>query len=171
MVFQGIEQHQTDHDLVSMVAKTHAVRPFVTFEIPGVAGQAVIARHHLEQVGIADALSPLQVAPVVRHGGQPHQDLENVAVQLRPGTGQVAEIGGDRGMLHDGGRHIGHPMEPGRASQQFRDGQQTVFGVLGGAEQTQRPSVPFFKSRLPGMSSTTFVYRISFRSISRRRPS
>ena len=111
-------------------------------EVPGVPGEAVVARQHLEDVRVAQPLRPFQEAALAGHGRQPHQRLQHVAVQLRALVGQGPEIARHRRALHEGRGHVGHAIEPRRAAEQLGDGEQPVLGVLGRPEQARRAELP-----------------------------
>ena len=99
----------------------------------------MVLRQDLAHVGVADPARPLEVAGIPGHRREPDQALQRVAVELRAGVGQRAEVARDRRLPHQVGRHVGHPVEPGRAAEQLGDGEQAVLRVLGRPEQARRP--------------------------------
>ena len=147
---QRVQQREPDDDLVPVVAQAHAVGPFVLLEVPGVAGQAVVAREDLLHVGVTDPLRPLQEAAVAGHGGEAHEGLQHVAVELRARVRQLAERALDGRVLHEGRRHVRHPVEPGRTAEQLGDREQAVLRVLGRAEETGRPELARLELEVAG---------------------
>ena len=132
------QHHQADDRFVAVIAQPEPPLAGVRLKVPLVARNATAAGEDFFDIGVADPPGPVEEPLVAGHRGDPDQRLEIVAVGLGVGGGERPEPRRHRRVGHRVRDHVDHAIEPWRAAEVLGDGNQAVFRVLGGAEETRR---------------------------------